>query len=355
MASALQKSESTVATADLAHAVEAPIPLTGAEKAAVLMLALGSKYGAEVWEALSDEEVRTISLAMSSLGTIDVEIVEKLMLQFTSQMTMAGALTGNYESTERLLSQFLPKERVAAIMEEIRGPAGRTMWEKLSNVQDTMLAAYLKNEHPQTVAVILSKIKSDHAAAVLTHLPEEFALEVVQRMLSMESVRKEVLEKVEETLRTEFMSNLARTRRRDPHETMAEIFNNFDRQTETRFMTALEDSDREAAERIKALMFTFEDLARLDPASIQTVLRHVPKDKLALAMKGASEPLRDFFFQNMSERAGKLLRQDMEVMGPVRLRDVDEAQMLMINTAKELAANGEIILSKNKGQDELVY
>src|SRR5690606_12701395 len=112
MASALQKSESTVATADLAHAVEAPIPLTGAGKAAVLILALGSKYGAEVWEALSDEEVRTISLAMSPLGTIDVEIVEKLMLQFTSQMTMAGALTGNYESTERLLSQFLPKERV---------------------------------------------------------------------------------------------------------------------------------------------------------------------------------------------------------------------------------------------------
>src|SRR5690606_35283065 len=125
---------------------------------------LGSKYGAEVWEALSDEEVRTISLAMSSLGTIDVEIVEKLMLQFTSQMAMAGALTGNYESTERLLSQFLPQERVAAIMEEIRGPAGRTMWEKLSNVQDTMLAAYLKIEHPQTVAVILSKLKSDHAA-----------------------------------------------------------------------------------------------------------------------------------------------------------------------------------------------
>ena len=185
-------------------------------------------------------------------------------------------------------------------MEEIRGPAGRTMWDKLGNVNETVLANYLKNEYPQTVAVVLSKIKPEHAARVLARLPEEFALEVVQRMLRMESVQKDILDKVERTLRVEFMSNLARTAKRDAHEHMAEIFNNFDRQTESRFITALEERSRDCAERIKALMFTFEDLGKLDPGSIQTLLRHVEKDKLALALKGATDTLRDVFFSNMS-------------------------------------------------------
>jgi len=178
---------------------------------------------------------------------------------------------------------------------------------------------------------------------------------VITRMLRMEAVQKEVLDKVEQTLRVEFMSNLARTSRRDSHEMMAEIFNNLDRNTESRFLTALEDRNRGAAERIKALMFTFEDLNKLDPSAVQTLLRSVDKDKLALALKGASETLRDLFFSNMSERAAKILREDMEAKGPVRLREVDEAQMQMVQVAKDLAAKGEIVLADNKGDDELVY
>jgi flagellar motor switch protein FliG len=329
--------------------------LNGPERAAVIMLALGNKYGGGIWESLNEDEVRELSVAMSRLGQITIDLVEKLLVDFAGQMSSAGALMGNYDSTERLLSEFLPGDKVQQVMEEIRGPAGRNMWEKLSNVQDTVLAAYLKNEYPQTVAVVLSKIKPDHAASVLSILPEELALEVIQRMLRMESVQKDILEKVEQTLRTEFMSNLAKTTRRDAHETMAEIFNHFDRQTESRFMTTLEENNREAAERIKTLMFTFEDLGKLDAASIQTLLRKIEKDKLALAMKGASDKLRDLFMQNISERAAKMLREDMEVMGPVRLKEVDEAQVHMVNTAKDLAASGEIMIAKNSGDDELVY
>jgi flagellar motor switch protein FliG len=229
------------------------------------------------------------------------------------------------------------------------------MWEKLSNVQETVLANYLKNEYPQTVAVVLSKITAEHSARVLANLPEEFALEVVSRMLKMEPVQKEILEKVEQTLRAEFMSSLAQTSRRDAHEQMAEIFNYFDRQTESRFLTALEEQDREASERIKTLMFTFDDLAGLDTASVQTLLRNVEKDNLAIALKGATDTMREFFMSNMSSRAGKMLMEDMDVMGPVRLRDVDEAQSRMVNIAKDLAATGEIMISKNKGEDELIY
>ncbi len=329
--------------------------LSGAQRASILLMTLGASHGALVWDVLDEDEVRLISVAMAKLGEVDVGVVEKLLVDFATQLSASGALLGNFSSTERLLSEFLPDDRVSAVMEEIRGPAGRNMWEKLSNVQETVLATYLKNEYPQTVAVVLSKIKADHASNVLAIFPEDFALEVVDRMLNMESIQKEVLDKVEQTLRTEFMSNLAKTRRRDSHEMMAEIFNNFDRQTEGRFLTALEENNRDAAERIKALMFTFEDLGKLDAPAIQTLLRHVEKDKLALSMKGASDALRDLFFANMSERAGKMLKQDMEVLGPVRLKDVDEAQMTLVNMAKDLAAKGEIVIAKSRGEDELVY
>jgi flagellar motor switch protein FliG len=240
-------------------------------------------------------------------------------------------------------------------MEEIRGPAGRNMWEKLSNVQEQVLANYLKNEYPQTVAVVLSKLKPEHAARVLAILPEESALDVVTRMLRMEAVQKDVLERVENTLRTEFMSNLSQTRRRDAHEVMAEIFNNFDRQTETRFLTTLEEQNRESAERIKQLMFTFDDLVKLDTGSAQTLMRHVDKDKLGIALKGATDAVRQFFLSNMSTRAAKMLVDEMKAIGPVRLRDVDEAQALLVNLAKDLAAKGEIMIAKNRADEELVY
>ena len=225
--------------------------LTGPERAAVLMLALGEQYGSKIFTMLDDDELREISVVMSSLGAIEAESVEALLLEFVGRLSASGALLGNYDATERLLQQYLPPDRLHAIMDEIRGPAGRNMWEKLANVQEEVLANYLKNEYPQTVAVVLSKLRPEHAARVLSILPEDFSLDVVGRMLRMESVQKEVIERVEQTLRTEFMSNLSQTRRRDAHEVMAEIFNNFDRQTEARFLTSLEAQNRDAAERIE--------------------------------------------------------------------------------------------------------
>ncbi|EKS41100.1 MAG: flagellar motor switch protein FliG [Afipia broomeae] len=330
-------------------------PMSGPKRAAIMMLALGEQYGGKIWSMLDDDEVRELSLVMSSLGTVEADVVEDLMLEFVSRMSASGALMGNFDATERLLQQYLPSDRVHGIMDEIRGPAGRNMWEKLSNVQEEVLANYLKNEYPQTIAVVLSKLKPEHAARVLAILPEDMALDVVNRMLKMEAVQKEVIERVEQTLRVEFMSNLSQTRRRDAHEVMAEIFNNFDRQTETRFITSLEEDNREAAERIKALMFTFDDLVKLDAGSAQTLMRHVDKDKLGIALKGANETVRDFFMGNMSSRAAKMLLDDMAAAGPVRLRDVDEAQALLVNLAKDLAAKGEIMLQKNRADDELVY
>ena len=328
--------------------------ISGQERAAVLLLALGKDYGEPVWESLEDDEIAEISIAMSKLGKVTTDQVEEILARFISDMSISGAMMGNFESTENLLKQILPEDRVNLIMEGIRGPAGRNMWEKLSNVQAHILANYLKNEYPQTIAVILPKINPDHAAKVLSLLQDDFSLEVIQRMLAMEAVQKEILEKIESTLRKEFISNLSSTNQTFAHETMASIFNNFDRQTEALFMGKLEEIDRDSAEKIKNLMFTFDDLGNLDSGSIQTLLRMTDNDVLALAMKGTSDQIKDFFLSNMSQRAADLLRDELENMGPVRLSDVDEAQATMINKAKDLEATGEVVISKGEATEEFI-
>ena len=328
--------------------------LNGVQRAAVLMLALGEDQCARLFSMMHEDELKDISAAMAQLGSVRSEVVERLCIDFTESIGSAGNLVGSFDSTERLLQKALPRDRALQIMEEIRGPAGRTMWDKLGNVNEAVLANYLKNEYPQTVAVVLSKVRPEHAARVLALLPDSFAMEVVMRMLRMESVQKDVLDGVEKTLRAEFMSNLARSTRRDAHEMMADIFNNLDRQAEVRFLSALEERNREAAERIKSLMFTFDDLARLTPQSIQLLLRSIEKDKLPIALKGASEKLREMFLSAMSDRAGKMLRDDIEGLGPVRVRDVDDAQATIVQLAKELSAQGTIEISSGK-DEELIY
>ncbi len=329
--------------------------MTGPQRAAVILLVLGEEHGRKIWQEFDDDEIRIITRAMAELGTVDADEVERLMLDFVGKLSSAGAVTGSFDRTISLLEKILPTDQVALIMEEIRGPAGRNMWQKLGNIDAVVLANFLKNEYPQTIAVILSKIRAEHAANVLRNLPNDLSIEVVGRMLRLESVQKEALDHIENTLRTEFVSTLTQTRRRDPHEMMAEIFNGFDRQTEIRFLSALDASNQDAAERIRALMFTFEDLAKLDPAGLQTVVSQADKSTLARALKGASQPMRDFFLGAMSQRAAKNMQDDMASMGPLRLKEVDEAQTTLVQMTKELAEKGEIVLSKGSSEDELVY
>lgn len=329
--------------------------LSGPQKAAIMMLSVSEEQSSKVFALMDDEEIRELSVIMAGLGTINSNIVERLFVEFADAISNTGSLVGTYESTERLLLKSMSKERVDMIMEEIRGPAGRTMWDKLGNVNEQVLANYLKNEYPQTVAVVLSKIRPDHSAKVISILPETFAMEVIMRLLRMEAIQKDVLDGVEQTLRTEFMSNLSRSTRRDSHELIADIFNSLDRNTENRFMAALEERNRESAERIKSLMFTFEDLTRVDAQGVQVLLRNAEKDKLGMALKGASDTIKELFFKNMSARAGKMLEEDMDALGPVRLRDVDDAQTAIVNLAKDLANSGEIIIAEGGDADELVY
>ncbi len=327
----------------------------GPQKAAMFLMAIGEESAVKLFALMDDDEIREISNIMSGLGQVNSDIVERLFHDFADQVSASGALIGNYDSTERPLVKALGKNRVDSIMEEIRGPAGRTTWDKLGNVSEEILANFLKNEYPQTIAVVLSKIRADHAARVLMNLPEDLTLEVIVRMLSMETVKKDVMDGIEKTLRMEFMSNLAKRQSTDSFEMIAEIFNNFDRNAEGKFMGKLEERNAESAEKVRALMFTFEDLIKINPSGIQVLLRTVDKTKLGVALKGASDAIKDLFLSNMSERAGKIMREEMESMGPVRIKDVDEAQMAVVNVAKDLANKGELIISSDSAGEQLVY
>lgn len=321
----------------------------------MFLMAIGEENAIKLFSLMDDDEIREISNIMSTLGQVNADVVERLFHDFADQVSASGALVGNYDSTERLLIKALGKNRVDGIMEEIRGPAGRTTWDKLGNVSEEILANFLKNEYPQTIAVVLSKIKAEHAARVLMNLPEELTTEVIMRMLSMETVKKDVMDGIEKTLRMEFMSNLAKRQSTDSYEMIAEIFNNFDRSAEGKFMGKLEERNAESAEKVRALMFTFEDLIKISGSGIQVLLRTVDKTKLGVALKGASDTIKDLFLGNMSERAGKILREEMDAMGPVRIKDVDEAQMYVVSVAKDLSAKGEIIIASDSAGEQLIY
>ena len=327
--------------------------LRGTDKVAALLLAIGEEGASKVFANLEHTEIRDISHAMSNLGVVSPDVIDKLCLEFVRKLSSASSILGSHDTTERMLGKLMDKDSVLSIMDEIRGPVGRTMWDKLGNVSENVLAHFLKNEYPQTVAVVLSKIRQEHAAKVLAELPDNFALEVMMRMLRLEPVNKEVLDDIEKTLRGEFMTNLANRQKRDMHEILAEIFNHMDRSSENKLLGMLEERNLESAQNIRNLMFTFEDLGSLDNNSMQALIRTIDKDKLAIALKGISEDLGNKFFGNMSMRASKLLRDEIDNQGPVRLRDVEEAQTEIVKVAKDMANKGEIIISEGAA-DEVI-
>ena len=328
--------------------------LSGPERAAVVMLALGEETSKPIWASFDEDEMREVTRAIAKLGQVAPDVVEGLLQNFIASLSETNAVSGSAASAHRFLRNVVPADMANAILEDIKGPAGKTMWEKLANVNERVLAGYLRNEHPQTVAVVLSRVRADHAAKVLAALPGLFAEEVIGRMLTLGPIQKEVIDQIEQALRTEFMAALSRGEDRDSLAAIADIFNKFDRATERRFMEALMTKNPDAAERIRALMFIFEDLVCLDPADTQTLLRFVDKSDLALALKGAAVDVSRHFYINMSERAAGILRDDIEIMGGVRQKDVADAQTRIVETAQRLADEGEIVLSKNK-DEELVY
>jgi flagellar motor switch protein FliG len=256
-------------------------------------------------------------------------------------------------AAKRLLRKLLPDSQVEQIMDGVRGPAGRSVWQKLTNVPDVLVANYLKAEHPQTSAVVLSRMAAQQVAKILSLLSADLAVDIIHRMVHLDEIPKKTLESIEATLRAEFINAIGRGSRRDRIGQMADVFNFLDKTTETALFTELEERDPQSASKIRSRMFTFEGLLELDPAGIQTLIRGCDMRVLAQSLKGASAALVDVFTRNMSKRAARILEEEIASLGPMRLRQVDEAQQTIVALARELERTGDITIPRG-GTDEVI-
>ena len=328
--------------------------LNGLQKTAIFLMSMGEKYIRRFFEKMDDDEIRQISITMSSMGKVPASIVQKVLEEFSTNMTEPSAVVGSFEATARVLSKVLPSERQENIIRDIQGPAGRTLWDKLENVDEAYLASYLEKEYPQTVAVIFSRLHADYVAKVMAHLPENFAMDVIMRLLRLDTVSKDILSGIEETLKNDFMNTLVSREGQSFLGQVADIFNHLDRQTENKLMTGLFERNREMAEEVRSQMFTFEDIQYLPDSSIRFILRKVDRKKMALSLKGASDSLKQRFYRNLPAKSKEELDDYLKRLGAVRLKDVDMAQASVVDMIKDFAERGQIQISSSDKTDEWI-
>ncbi len=329
--------------------------LSGPEKAAIMLLTLGEAKSAPLLERLDESEVRIVTRSMATLGSITAELLEELITRFTEAFAKGGSVVGSADTAERMLRSFLPAEKVSDIMNFIRGPGGRSTWEKMSMVNDSMLAKYLQAEHPQTIAVVLSKIAPDQASHVLADLPDEIVPDIIRRMIKMKSVPKEVLRDIEDMLQRDLMLNYTVSREPNNFEHLAEIFNRTESERCEELFETLKANHDEELSQIKQLMFTFDDLLNLDAQSLRLIVRSCDNDMLMYALKGCDEEVREKILSNLSDRARAILLDNMETLGPVLMRDVEAAKAGMIRKAKELAESNMIVIDRGGTAAQVVY
>lgn len=328
--------------------------IPGPKKVAIVLLSIGQSNAAKIMEKMTNDEIKEVSYHMATLGTLDPDLAKKILDDFNETLAYRSNIYGDLNSTKNLLSNFLDDDSVKSILDNIKHPkAESNVWDKLSGVNEEILALYLREEHPQTASLIISKLHSNYAAKILSHLPEEFATDLIIRMLNITSVKKDILNNVASILRSEFISSFGKgTLQQNTYAHVAEIFNNMETQTETKYMNILENTNPQEAEKIKELMFTFEDLLKLDEKNIQVLLKNIDKSKLIIALKNVSNDLKNLFIKSMSVRAGKIISEELASLGPVKRKDVDNVQSIILETAKNLISDGQIeILS---GSEEYI-
>ena len=318
--------------------------LSGTDKAAILLLSLETDIAARLVQSLEDTEIQEISQAMTNLGKIPAEVTEQVVIEFAHQINDTISVIGNFSSTEKFLRKVLSDDKVNSIVEEIRGPIGKNVWDKLNKLPARVLSNFLKTEHAQTAALIIKKLDSAIAAKVMSLLDSEFASEILVRLLSLGTVKKGIMDNVEKSIRSHFIGDINKLYQLDNHHVVAEIFNNFDRNHEEKFMSLLEKQGHDIATKVRKLMFTFDDIIKIEANGIQELIKIIDKSQLALALKDAPEAIQNLVSSNMSQRAYKLLMEEVEGYTDVRTKDIDEARNYIVRTAKEMIRDGNINL-----------
>jgi flagellar motor switch protein FliG len=328
-------------------------PLRGVEKAAVLFLCLQEERGSELMQRLDEREIHEITKAMATIGTIPASAVENVIREFSDQISGGAGVIGSFDVAQRLLSGFLPENKVSAIMSEIRHPDnGRSIWESFSALNEQIISTYLQGEHDQTIAAVLSKVKPDVSARVLPLFGEKRMAEIANRMIGLDGLPRHVQEELESAIENDFLTAATKKTRPDPDQFMADMFNRMDGDIFEKLSVDLEARSPQALASIKEKMFTFDNLVKLDTQSLQRLMRNCDNAILSLALRGAKKPVRDAFVGSLTARAKDTLEEEMKAMAKVRLRDVRKAQATIIDIANDLSQQN-IILIPREG-DEMI-
>ena len=329
--------------------------LTGINKSAVLLIHLGEKATAKIFQELSDDEVRKLTRAMAAIDHIPEDIKHKVFDMFSdAQLEYAGLFVRGNEFAKNAITATNEGDRTEMLLEQfISGTESRSL-ETISLMQPQMVAGLLEKEHPQTVALILSTQHVEHASEIMAHLPEDMQADVVYRIAKLDKVSPEVLSNIEDALNREIGLVAGKEQREIGGMTkVVDMLGNMKNNLDADILEAIEETDAEMAEEIRKLMFTFENLIALDGRSLQMILREVNNDSLTLALKTASDEMKEKIFANMSARAADMIRDDLDAMGPVRLSEVEAMQQSIVKIAMKLEEEGKLVLGSGGG-DELV-
>ncbi|MBF0461498.1 MAG: flagellar motor switch protein FliG [Magnetococcales bacterium] len=334
------------------------VRLSGKEKAGVFLLSLPDDDAKKIMEGMQETELREISRVISRMGVMPPEVVQTVRQEFLDKFELKMYdVRGGQNRVKDLLTKTLGKDRARQLLKDVQSGPKSTPWEVLNAMEPALVATFLANEHPQSVALIISQLQQEHAALVIDHLSTELQQQSVYRMARMNTLPPGALEDIEASLLTELNAlGVARSGRQQEGggtKKVAELLNLLSREISDKLLAYLDEEDNPLAESVRKEMFLFEDLLLMDDRSFQTLLREVSNDELLTAMKGADDRLREKFFQNMSERAAEMLREDLELLGPVKVVDVEAAQQAILKAARRLEAEGSIVIM-GKGSDDLV-
>lgn len=329
--------------------------LTGKEKAAILLIALGTETASEVYKHLREEEIEQLTLEIANLRKIDSEVKDKVIEEFYEMCLAQNYIAeGGIEYAKEILKKALGEQKAIELINKLTSSLQVRPFDFARKADPAQLFNFIQNEHPQTIALILAYLRPEQAATILSSLPQEKQADVAARIATMDSTSPEIIKEVERILENKLASMVTSDfTSAGGIETIVDILLSVDRGTEKHIMESLEMRDDELAEEIKKRMFVFEDIVKLDNRSVQRFLREVDNNDLALALKSASEEVANVIFSNMSKRLQEMIKEDMEFMGPVRLRDVEEAQQRIVNVIRRLEDAGEIVVARGGG-DEIV-
>ncbi len=325
--------------------------LNGSQKTAILLLSLGEQFASEVFKRMDKKELTAVSKAMVELGTVPKETVEAVLRDYYQSMISGReSIRGGQEAVKRLLLPNLDSETAKYVSDVLNLESGPVPFDEIGKVSPKLLAQILRNEHPQTLALIVGNLPADSGAELLTSLPAGVRTEILLRLANLESVPEEMLMAVDKVLQRQIIAMGGKEGKKvGGVHAVAEILNAVDRATEEEVLSEIEEESPGMSDEIRNLMFVFEDVKNLDDRSVRELLKEISNEDLSMALRGAKDDLRELFFKNMSERAANMIREDLEVMGPTRLSEVEAAQQNVVKIVRRLENEGRVVVSRGSG------